>query len=165
MERKELLDALRKNNAHLCARESLTGGRFSSAFTSIPGASNAFNGAAITYVDGIKEKFGVSPSTISQYGAVSSQCAKERADNASLFFNAECAVSFTGNAGPAGSENKPVGLVYIAIKVFNTLETFELHLKGDRDSIRRQCVDFAFLTRKKRLDEISSEKNSQSHPI
>ena len=55
MERKELLDALRQHHAHLCARESLTGGSFSAAFTSIPGASNVFNGSAITYVDAVKE--------------------------------------------------------------------------------------------------------------
>ena len=155
MERKELLDALRQHHAHLCARESLTGGSFSAAFTSIPGASNVFNGSAITYVDAVKEK----------YGAISQECAKERALSASLFFNAECAVSFTGNAGPSASENKPVGLVYIGVKVYNKLKVFELHLEGDRDSIRRQCVDFGFSQRKKRLDETSLEKTMDSKPI
>ncbi len=165
MERKELLDALRQHNAHLCARESLTGGSFSAAFTSIPGASNVFNGSAITYVDDVKEKFGVAPSTIEKHGAISQECARERALNASLFFNAECAVSFTGNAGPSASENKPVGLVYIGVKVFDHLKVYELHLEGDRDSIRRQCVDFGFSQRKKRLDEISLEKKPASEPI
>ena len=165
MERKELLDALRQHHAHLCARESLTGGSFSAAFTSIPGASNVFNGSAITYVDAVKEKFGVKTDTIEKYGAISQECAKERALSASLFFNAECAVSFTGNAGPSASENKPVGLVYIGVKVYNKLKVFELHLEGDRDSIRRQCVDFGFSQRKKRLDETSLEKTMESKPI
>ena len=165
MERKDLLDSLREKKAHLSSRESLTGGRFASAFTSIPGASNVFAGAAVTYTDKAKEKFGVKVSTIDQYGAISEQTAKERAIEASLFFNMECSVSFTGNAGPSASENKPVGLVYIAIKVFDKRNVYELHLKGDRDSIRRECVDFAFLERKQRLDETSFGKKEESSPI
>ncbi|MFA6861379.1 MAG: CinA family protein [Bacilli bacterium] len=146
MERKELLDLLVKNKLTLSAMESLTGGLFAASFTSIPGASQVFKGAGVTYVDEVKESFGVKKDTINEFGAVSLQCAKEMCLKASSFFNTDCAVSFTGNAGPTASENKPVGLVFIAIKVKTHLYSYKLSLTGDREEIRKQCVDFAFST-------------------
>jgi PncC family amidohydrolase len=144
MERKDLLDLLVKKGLTLSSMESLTGGMFATAFTSISGASKVFKGAAVTYTDEIKESFGVKKETIDTYGAVSMQTSKEMALRASIIFNTDVSVSFTGNAGPEPSENKPVGLVFISIKVQNKLFSYELHFNGERDDIRRQCVDFAF---------------------
>jgi len=144
MERKDLLDVLVSKKLTLSCMESLTGGLFASTFTSIPGASQVFLGGAVTYQDKVKELFGVPSSVIKEHGAISKECAKEMALNASLFFSSDVAVSFTGNAGPDAQEGKPVGLVYIGIKVKNSLSVYELHLTGERNFIRRQCVDFAF---------------------
>jgi|GEM_PF-672241 nicotinamide-nucleotide amidase len=153
MEKEELFDALRKRNLTLSAMESLTGGLFSETFTSIPGASNVFVGAAVTYLDRAKESFGVSRKTIEAYGAVSANCAEEMALSARRFFHTDVSVSFTGNAGPTGSEGKPVGLVYLAFFVKDQMKTFELHLHGDRDSIRAQCVSFAFRELKAEIEQ------------
>lgn len=153
MERGELLDVLLSKNLTLSSMESLTGGMFATAFTSLPGASKVFKGAAVTYTDAIKERFGVRKETISTYGAVSLEASKEMAVRASLFFDSDLAVSFTGNAGPEPSEDKPVGLVFISVKIQNKLYSYELHFNGERDDIRRQCVDFAFKEIVNRLHE------------
>jgi PncC family amidohydrolase len=146
MERKDLLDVLVSKHLTLSAMESLTGGLFCEAFTSVPGASAVFKGGAVTYTDAIKEAFGVSEETIAASGAVSLACAKEMALCAAKFFDTDVAVSFTGNAGPDESEGKPVGMVFIAMRIQNTLYSYALTLKGSRDDIRHQAVDFAFQT-------------------
>lgn len=124
--------------------ESLTGGLFSETFTRIPGASKAFRGAIVSYQDDVKKNFGVKEDTLDAFGAISMECAKEMAIKASYHFASDVAISFTGNAGPDAAEDKPVGMVFIAIKIDSTLYGYELALSGDRDEIRRQCVDFAF---------------------
>jgi PncC family amidohydrolase len=146
MEYKDLLNVLMEKRLSLSCMESLTGGLFASTFTSIPGASSVCHGGAVTYTDAVKKSFNVPSSVIANYGAISKECAKEMAKQASSFFQSDVAVSFTGNAGPTESEGKPVGLVYIAMKVLDKLEVYELHLNGERNDIRKQCVDFAFAT-------------------
>lgn len=155
MERKDLLAALKEKKLTLSCMESLTGGLFASTVTSVPGASEVFVGGAVTYVDAAKANFGVKESTLKNYGAISKECAKEMALRASVFFQSDCSVSFTGNAGPSAEENKPVGLVYIAIKVKESLYTYQLNLQGERDDIRRQCVDFAFKTLTEKIKEMN----------
>jgi PncC family amidohydrolase len=156
MEYKDLLDLLISQNLSLASMESLTGGMFASTFTGIPNASMVFHGGAVTYTDNAKMTFHVSEKIIQDHGAVSKECAKEMALQASSFFNSDIAVSFTGNAGPTSSEGKPVGLVYIGFKIKDNVEVYELRLQGNRNSIRKQCVDFAFKT----LIQHLSEKNS-----
>ncbi len=146
MERKDLLEILKSKHLTLSCMESLTGGMFANSFTSVPGASEAFVGGAVTYSNKVKEFFGVKEGTIQRYGAISRQCADEMALRASVFFQSDCSVSFTGNAGPSAEEGKPVGLVFVSIKVKETLYSYELNLTGDREDVRRQCVDFAFNT-------------------
>lgn len=144
MEYKDLLEYLINNNLTISSMESLTGGMFSSTFASIPNASKAFLGGVVTYNNQVKESFGVSKKIIETYGAISKECANKMALQASILFDSDISVSFTGNAGPSESENKPVGLCYIGIKIKDELSVYELHLKGTRNSIRKQCVDFAF---------------------
>ncbi len=151
---KELLDSLLQQKLTLSCMESLTGGMFASTFTSIPGASQAFKGGAVTYTDEIKKRFRVNASTIEKYGAVSKECAREMVLRCADFFQSDCAVSFTGNAGPGESEGKPVGMVFIGIKIKDQLFLYELKLTGERNDIRKQCVDFAFATMSEKLKNI-----------
>ena len=155
MEYNDLYNTLLKNGLSLSCMESLTGGLFASTFTSIPGASKVFKGGVVTYTNEVKKSFNIKEATLDTFGAISKECAKEMAINASIIFNSECALSFTGNAGPDKSEDKDVGLVYIGIKYLNQLEVYELHLKGERDEIRKQCVDFAFKTLYEKLENIT----------
>lgn len=154
MERKDLLQLMMEKHLTLSCMESLTGGLFATSFTSVPGASEVFLGGAVAYSNKVKESFGVKNATIEKHGAISRECADEMALKASLFFHSDCSVSFTGNAGPSAEEDKPVGLVYISIHVKNKLYSYQLNLNGDREDIRRQCVDFAFSTL---FDKIKAE--------
>ncbi len=146
MKHQDLLELLKNNHLSLASCESLTGGLFASTFTSIPGASEVFKGAIVTYTDEIKEKLGVSKETIDTYGAISKECAREMALNASNYFSSDITVSFTGNAGPTASEGKDIGLVYVGLIIKNNLYVYKLNLTGTREVIREKVVDFAFKT-------------------
>ena len=119
----------------LSSIESLTGGLFASTITSIPGASKYFKGTIVTYQNEIKEKLGIDTTR----GVINREVALSMSRIGRKFFNSDICVSFTGNAGPDGMDNKPVGLVFIAINE----EVFELNFKGSRNEIRRKAVEFA----------------------
>lgn len=108
-------DILAERNQTLSLAESCTGGRISSRIVSVPGSSKYYTGGACVYSD--KEKFDllkVRRETIIKYGAVSEQTAKEMACGIRELMGTDFALSSTGIAGPSGgSEEKPVGLVWI----------------------------------------------------
>lgn len=111
----KLGEGLKKKKYNLAVAESCTGGLISSTIVSIPGSSDYYLGGVCTYANEAKmEVLGVNPETLRLYGAVSEQTAKEMAEGVRKRFNADVSVSTTGIAGPAGgSEEKPVGLVWI----------------------------------------------------
>lgn len=115
--------------------ESFTGGMFAAEITATPGASKYFKGSVVAYSNEIKEKLGVDTSN----GVVNKEVAIEMALKGKEYLGVDVCVAFTGNAGPTAMEDKPVGLVYIAINE----QVHELNLEGDRDSIRRQAIEFA----------------------
>ena len=98
--------------------ESCTGGLVSSRLTDIAGSSVYIKENYVTYSNEAKKKLlGVSESTLSQYGAVSEECAREMAEG--LFENTDCDVALvtTGIAGPGGAtEGKNVGLLFVGVK-------------------------------------------------
>lgn len=155
MERSDVLKLLKEKNLTLSSMESVTGGKFAAAVTDIPGASQVYKGTMVSYNDDVKIAFGVKKETIEHNGAISMECAKEMAIRASLYFDTTVAVSFTGNAGPDTQEDKPIGLVYFAIRVKDKLYSYKLQFQGDRDLIRRQCVDFAFKTIQEKVSELN----------
>ncbi|MDK2819983.1 MAG: nicotinamide-nucleotide amidohydrolase family protein [Mycoplasmataceae bacterium] len=118
------------------AVESFTGGMFSSKIVSIPGASTFFKGSLIAYNNEIKKKLGVNISN----GVINYDVAKELALKGKEYFDVDYCFSFTGNAGPIPMESKEIGLVFIALND----QVFELKLKGTREEIREQSVQFAF---------------------
>ena len=101
----------------LSVAESCTGGYITHLITSIPGSSNYFLGGMIAYSNSIKQKLlGVKPDTINRFGAVSEETVKEMAGNLLDLYNANYAIATSGIAGPGGgTEDKPVGTVWIAI--------------------------------------------------
>lgn len=100
----------------LAFAESCTGGLASSLVTDIAGSSEYLVGSAVTYTNEAKHKLlEVQETTLTSYGAVSEQTACEMAQGVRKLFGSDFGVSITGNAGPGGSEGKPVGLVYIAV--------------------------------------------------
>ncbi len=137
----ELVELLKQKNLTLSCVESLTGGLFASSITNIPGVSKIFKGGVVTYWTSIKEDVvHVDKDIIKQYGVVSSQCALEMARHGQELLTSDICISFTGNAGPDVMENKPVGLVYIGLKIKDKEFVKELHLQGNRQEIRNKCI-------------------------
>lgn len=101
----------------LAVAESCTGGKISSKFTAMAGASAYFLAGLTTYSNEAKCRLlGVDPETIAHYGAVSEQTAREMAEGARRTTGADYAVATTGIAGPTGgSAEKPVGTVWFAV--------------------------------------------------
>ena len=121
-----------------------TGGLVASRLTDISGASAYVNGGVVAYTNEIKKSIlHVKAETLENFGAVSSQTAMEMASNVRKIFSATIGLSTTGIAGPLTSENKPVGLVYVAIVGENFSEVREFHFKGSRTEIKFQAADEA----------------------
>jgi nicotinamide-nucleotide amidase len=108
---------LREKHLTVSTAESCTGGFLAHMITSVPGASDYFQGSVIAYSNDFKRTFlGVSDESLKQFGAVSEQVVKEMAIGARQRFNTDYAVSVSGIAGPdGGSIEKPVGTVWIAV--------------------------------------------------
>ena len=108
---------LLQNKQTLATAESCTGGLISSLMTDISGSSAFIKSNFVTYANEAKTKYlGVSEETLSEYGAVSLQTAKEMAEGLLKETNADITLVTTGIAGPTGgTQEKPVGLVYIGI--------------------------------------------------
>lgn len=137
---------LKKNKMKVAFCESCTGGLISSKFTRIPGASEVFDRAYITYSNLSKmEDLGVSEDTLDKYGAVSKETALEMAKGLLNKTSVDVALSVTGIAGPSGgTETKPVGLVYIGICTKDSSKVVESLFGGDRVSIQNRAYLKAF---------------------
>ncbi len=111
------VEYLKRNSLTLAAAESCTGGLISKRLTDVSGASEVFLGGCVTYANEAKIKLlGVSPETLSTYGAVSEETAREMARGVREALGSDIGVSVTGIAGPSGgSPEKPVGTVYIGV--------------------------------------------------
>jgi len=112
-----LIKELKKRKETLVFAESCTGGLLSSSITSISGSSKVFKGSIIAYSNALKKSLlNISEDQLKRYGAVSEEVAEAMSINAKEKMSADWAISISGIAGPnGGSQEKPVGLVYISI--------------------------------------------------
>jgi nicotinamide-nucleotide amidase len=151
----ELVKLLEARNLNISAAESLTGGLFQEEITSIPGTSDVIKGGVVCYTPEIKHKvLNVKQETIDTYGVVSEQCAKELAENVAKLINADIGISFTGVAGPAESEGKPVGTVYVGMALNGAPAVVEkLNLSGTREAIRLRTIKYGCHFLLKKLQE------------
>lgn len=129
---------LRSRNWRLAVAESCTGGAIGAEITSMPGSSDWFVGGFITYSNELKEELlGVRASTLAADGAVSEQTAREMVQGLIDRTGAQCGIAVTGIAGPSGgSDEKPVGLVYIAIAVGKRVVVYRKIYPGNRQTVR-----------------------------
>lgn len=141
-----LNELLRSKKLKLTAAESCTGGLISAAITEIAGSSDIFDRGFVTYSNEAKiAMLDVSPITLETYGAVSEQTAGEMVKGALKNSLADVAISVTGIAGPSGgSDDKPVGLVFIGVSNKNETKVFKHIFKGNRSEVRQQTVEKAF---------------------
>jgi nicotinamide-nucleotide amidase len=128
--------------ATLGVAESCTGGMVAERITSIPGSSRVFLGGAVVYSNELKNIFaGVDPALIAQHGAVSAQVAKAMADGIRKKTGATIGLAVTGIAGPGGgTEEKPVGLVYIAVAHGKEIEVAEKNFAAFSTESTRERV-------------------------
>ena len=120
--------------------ESCTGGLISKYITDISGSSSVYKGSVVAYHNSIKELLlNVKGETIRTYGAVSEETCMEMAHNIRKLTNSDFGISTTGIAGPTGgTDNKPVGTVFIGVNSKNGTKVKKLNINGDRNKIR--CV-------------------------
>ena len=130
---------LQMRNLKLAVAESCTGGMVAERITSVPGSSRFFLGGAVVYSNDLKTLFAdVPPPLIEAHGAVSKEVALVLAENIRALCNADIGLGITGIAGPAGgTQEKPVGLVYVAISDGTRNEVVQQRFPGDRERIRR----------------------------
>ena len=123
--------------------ESCTGGMLSSTITSVSGSSKIFNLGLVTYSNKAKiDILKVPKKIISKYGAVSNECCLSMVKKISKISKANISVSITGVAGPnGGTKLKPVGLVYIGIKINKKINIYKFFFKNkDRSNIQKETV-------------------------
>ena len=133
---------LKKHDLTASTVESCTGGLAAGRLVNVPGVSDVFKAGFITYSNKAKRKLvGVKKETLERYWAVSPETAREMAVGAAKASGADVALSVTGIAGPdGGSEEKPVGLVYMACFVCGNVWVERFQFKGNRAKIRESSV-------------------------
>lgn len=136
---------LMKYELTVTTAESCTGGMIASKLVNVPGASEVFNEGFITYSNKAKRKIlDVSKNTLKKYGAVSEQTVKEMAIGGAFAADADACIAVTGIAGPdGGTEEKPVGLVYIGCCMKDEVTVKECRFHGTRMEIREQSANAA----------------------
>lgn len=133
---------LHKYGLTVATAESCTGGLIAGRLVNVPGVSDVFREGFVTYSNKAKRKYlDVGKGTLKKYGAVSEQTAKEMAIGGAFASDSDLCIAVTGIAGPdGGGEDKPVGLVYIAAYMKDTVTVEEYRFKGNRQKIREQTV-------------------------
>ena len=140
---KKIISLIKRKKMKLAIVESCTGGMLSSAITSVSGSSKVFNLGLVTYSNQAKTSIlKVPQKIIKKYGAVSVQCCLAMVNNLSKISNSKVCISITGIAGPkGGSKQKPVGLVYIGIKIGKKVMINKCNFKNKgRIFIQKQTV-------------------------
>jgi nicotinamide-nucleotide amidase len=137
-----VLDLCRTRGLTLATAESCTGGMVAERLTSVAGSSDVFVGAIVAYANEVKERdLGVPADTLASHGAVSAETAAAMAAGARKRLGVDLAVAVTGIAGPdGGSDEKPVGLVYLHVEGPDGGRGVDFLFPGDRGSIRRRAT-------------------------
>ena len=139
----KLVSLIKRKNVKISFAESCTGGLLSSAITSVNGSSKIFTMGLITYSNQAKiTVLKIPKMIIRKYGAVSIQCCLAMVNNLSKISKSKICVSITGIAGPSGgSSQKPVGLVYIGIKIGKKVIVNKCNFKNNgRLFVQKQTV-------------------------
>lgn len=135
-------EKLIKENLTISSAESCTGGMLSARLVNVPSISKVFIEGAVTYSNQAKvSRLSVKKETLEKYGAVSKETAIEMAEGIAKTANTDIGISTTGIAGPDGGTNeKPVGLVYIGLYIKGNTLVKELNIKGNREKVRTRAT-------------------------
>lgn len=135
---KKVVELIKEKNLTISTAESCTGGMLASKLIDVSGVSENFYEGIVSYSNEAKMKrLGVSKETLEKYGAVSEETAREML----MGLHTDIGLATTGIAGPnGGTEEKPVGLVYMGIKIKNKIYIEKKIFKGDRNKVRERTV-------------------------
>lgn len=138
-------DELKKHHLTLATAESCTGGLLAHLLTNISGSSEYFDRGVISYSNKSKiELLGVPEKLLTKYGAVSEEVARTMAEGIRTHAGVDIGVSTTGIAGPTGGTNdKPVGLVYVGIAMHDGVVVKRFLFSGDRLQNKEQACNAA----------------------
>jgi len=142
--------------------ESCTGGLLAKRITDVPGSSDYFLGGVVAYDNRVKiGLLGVDASLLAQKGAVSEEVAIAMVEGVCHATGSDCGLSTTGIAGPdGGTQDKPVGLVYVGTSVRGATRVERLNLFGGRENIRERAAYTALDLLRRRLSGQNRESGS-----
>lgn len=145
---------LKAHGKTVSAAESCTGGTISALFTGIPGSSEFYLGSVTSYANSVKTGvLGVPEDIIVGHGAVSSECVAAMAEGIRRLTGSDFSVATSGIAGPSGgSEEKPVGLVWIGVSSKIGTETVKMTFRGDRKRNIERFASSALDTLRKKIE-------------
>ena len=148
-----LVELLTKKKETLAIAESCTGGLLANRITNVSGSSKVLLAGYVVYANEAKiDILGVDPQLLEKHGAVSEEVARAMAEGARKRAKSTYALSTTGIAGPdGGSEQKPVGTVYVALADEKETKVRQLFFPSDRETFKQLVAQFAFEMLRKRL--------------
>lgn len=155
-----VVELLSKNDLTIATAESCTGGLLCGRIINVPGASEIIKEGIVTYSNKAKRtRLGVKKSTLNKHGAVSEETAIEMVRGVLGLTKADTALAVTGIAGPdGGTDEKPVGLVYIACSVCGNIKVKKFMFKGSRAKIRESATTQALTLLRMCILEFVTEK-------
>lgn len=153
-------DLLKERELTVSSAESCTGGNIAHKIVQVPGSSAYFLGSVVSYSNEVKaEVLKVSRSNLDRYGAVSKEVVEQMALGVSKLMHTDCAIATSGIAGPeGGTKFKPVGTVWIAVKLGERIVSECRHFEGDRNEVIESATNHGMVML------INLLKNSYSAP-
>ncbi|MCD6360908.1 MAG: competence/damage-inducible protein A [Armatimonadetes bacterium] len=144
---------LAESHSTLASAESCTGGLIASRITDVAGSSEYFIGGVVAYSNQVKQEIlGVPEGVLAEHGAVSEECARAMAEGVRRALRTDWGLATTGIAGPGGgSDEKPVGLVYIAVAGGDGTACLRGNWPGTRDQFKSRVSQYALNMLRKRL--------------
>lgn len=157
----QIIHTLIEQKKTIATVESLTGGMVSASLVNVSGASEVFHQGLVTYSNEAKHRLaGVSWELLETFGAVSAQVAEAMAAGGAKSACADICLSTTGIAGPTGgTQEKPVGLVYIGCCIDGRCYAKECHFSGSRLEVREQTVTEALAFLMECMGQVQRLKN------
>lgn len=140
-------DLLKERELTVSSAESCTGGNIAHTIVKRPGSSAYFLGSVVSYSNDVKANvLGVSRSSIDRYGAVSREVVEQMVTGVAALMKTDCAIATSGIAGPeGGTKFKPVGTVWIAVKINERVVSECIHFAGDRDTVIDSATNHAIV--------------------
>lgn len=147
---------LLENNISISTAESCTGGFIANQFVQTPGISNILSGSIITYSNGIKEsELNVPHAILKEFGAVSEETATAMVNGVCEKFKSQLGIATTGIAGPSGgTDKKPVGTIFIAVKYLDQILVRKFRLFGNRIQFMERASNCAMAMVKEIIENV-----------